>query len=577
MTTSNDNTKCCSYPLSSLKIGGTDISKFKIAINENPTPSVQTAVAELQKYVRLAVGFELPCETFAGRDGHLIYLDDTAFDDDETYSLKNDGECFVIGGSGVRGVIYGVYEFLERCVGWRFLTPDCDYMAKSGDVDIVGVDIVKEQYFIYRDPYWYTTGTNFPNFSAKRKINYGTQNAPEYGGGLVDTGCHTFGKYIPESRDAQPCLCKEETYEKVLAGVLADLEAEPDRWCVSVSQNDNFGYCECEHCKEIIERDGYSGYVLAFVNRVAEAVEKKYPKVLIHTLAYSLTQSVPKDPTIKPRDNVLVQLCSVCCCFNRPLTDDNERNNDFRRDFVGWSALCDKLFIWDYCTNFKWYTMELGNLGYDVLAGNMRLFADSNAKGVRELGAYETQGYGSFQDLKAYLLSHLLQEPYMTKEEYETHTNEFLRGFYGKGWESIRAFLDFVDQKAWKMGLESLLFTDPDELMLKTFRDNMPTLEGYFDRAASLAESDAQRENIRRLRVQLNFFKINSLWDEMYTHGTDETKSEIVKMAFDWQSELQKYNISISEARGIPNFKEITRPPLEWRKCHGNSITEEIK
>lgn len=300
-------------------------------------------------------------------------------------------------------MLYGAFEFLESCVDWRFLAPGCDYMSRSGDVDITGVNVTKKQHFVYRDPYRYSTKPGFSEFSAKRKINYATQNDVSFGGGLVDTGCHTFGKYIPESRDAQPCLCSEETYEKVLAGVLADLEAEPDRWCVSVSQNDNSEYCQCEHCRELIECDGYSGYVLAFVNRVAEAVEKKYPNVLIHTLSYSVTQDVPKNASIKPRSNVLIQLCSVCACFKRPLTDKtNERNRTFCHDLRDWAAISEKMFIWDYRTSFKWYTMELGKLGYDIPAGNMHLFAESKATGIRSLGSYEFPGSAGFQDLKVY-------------------------------------------------------------------------------------------------------------------------------------------------------------------------------
>ncbi len=572
----DDLTNIREYPLFSLKIGGVDISEYKIVYNENASESVKTAVDEIIKYVKLAVGVELTDEVYSGREGHLIYLDDTAFEDDETYSLRNDEDDFIIGGSGVRGVLYGAYEFLESYVGWRFLTADCDYMAARGNVNIADVDTVKEQCFIYRDPNWYSCATKYPNFAAKRKLNYGTQNSPEYGGGLVDMSCHTFGKYIPECAKAQPCLSSEETYEKVLAAVLAELKADPNLWCISVSQNDNLDYCICDACTETYEKIGHSGQMLEFVNRIAEQVEKEYPDTYVHTLAYDYTQSVPTDPTIKPRDNVLVQLCSIGCCFNHSIEKDSGSpfNETFKNDLKQWSEICDNLFVWDYSTNFWWYVTELGNLDYDVLAGNMRLFADSGAIGVRSLGAYNTVGTTGFQDLKVYLLSLLMQDPYMSEEEYNAHLEEFLRGCYGAGWREIYTYLRFVEDEVFFKAFCNSIYEDPDVLAISKYAKRMSELEECFDNAAFAAENDLQRDNIRRLRIQLDFFKINALWDEMYTNGTEETKREIVDMAFAWQSEMQHYKIRISEGVGVPKFEQITRPPKEWKNYYGSKITE---
>ncbi len=562
----DDITRIREYPLFSLKIGKVDISEYRIVYNADPPESVLTAVAELQKYIKLAVGAELPAEVYSSRDGYLIYLDDTAFNDDETYSIKTDGDDVVIGGSGVRGVLYGTYEFLESCVGWRFLTNDCDYMAKRGNVCIKDIDVTKEQYFVYRDPYWYSCATAYPNFAAKRKLNYGTQFSPEYGGGLTDTGCHTFKNYIPESKSVQPCLSDEETYNKVLAGVLADLAVDPERWCISVSQNDNSGYCQCKKCLEAYERLGQSGQMLEFVNRIADEVAKQYPKTLIHTLAYEYTQQVPKDDSLRARDNVIVQLCSINCCFNHSIETDRQKNEIFEEDLKAWSQICDNLFVWDYSTNFWWYVTELGNLDYEVVVGNMRLFAECNATGVRSLGAYNTQGTAGFQDLKAYMFSLAMQDPYMSKEEYNTYLEEFLRGYYGVGWSEVNKYLRFVEDEVFFKALCSSIYADPSNYVIGKYAAKMPELEAWLDHASELAETDFHRDSIRRLRIQVDFFKINALWDEMYTNGTDETRREIVQMAFDWQSEMQHFKIRISENVGVPKLEEITSPPKDWKK-----------
>ena len=72
--------------------------------------------------------------------------------------------------------------------------------------------------------------------------------------------------------------------------------------------------------------------MIRFVNSVAEDLEKDYPNLTIITLAYHYTQKPPLH--VKPRKNVVVQLCDIHCSFAVPLSDD--RNKEFRQDLLGW-------------------------------------------------------------------------------------------------------------------------------------------------------------------------------------------------------------------------------------------------
>ena len=60
-----------------------------------------------------------------------------------------------------------------------------------------------------------------------------------------------------------------------------------------------------------------SGSLIAFVNKIAEAVEARYPDVVIQTLAYSYTRRPPEG--IAPRRNVQVCLCTIECDFAKPI------------------------------------------------------------------------------------------------------------------------------------------------------------------------------------------------------------------------------------------------------------------
>jgi hypothetical protein len=154
------------------------------------------------------------------------------------------------------------------------------------------------------------------------------------------------------------------------------------------------------------------------LNKVAEAVAKEFPDVLVESLAYQYTRKPPK--TIKPRDNVLIRLCTIECSYIQPL--DGEQNRKFAADIEGWSKLAKYLFIWDYTTNYNDYLGPHPNLR--VLAPNVRYFIKHGAIGLFEEGEGD-----DFCELKNWLLLRVMWEPALDDEKL---IGEFLRGYYGE-------------------------------------------------------------------------------------------------------------------------------------------------
>ena len=77
------------------------------------------------------------------------------------------------------------------------------------------------------------------------------------------------------------------------------------------------------------------------MNRIAKEVAKKFPHVLIDTLAYQYTRKAPNTPV--PEPNVIVRLCSIECDFAKPLSDPV--NAAFDRDLVAWGKLTSRLYM----------------------------------------------------------------------------------------------------------------------------------------------------------------------------------------------------------------------------------------
>jgi len=119
--------------------------------------------------------------------------------------------------------------------------------------------------------------------------------------------------------------------------------------------------------------------MIAFVNAVAESVGRKYPKALLSTFAYWYTRKPPR--TLKPRSNVMIQLCSIdCCCLHAVDDPKCALNREFCDDMRVWNSKCDKIFIWHYNTNFGSYMLPFPNLR--AIGPSVKYFADRSGRGV---------------------------------------------------------------------------------------------------------------------------------------------------------------------------------------------------
>ncbi|MBR6807053.1 MAG: DUF4838 domain-containing protein, partial [Clostridia bacterium] len=493
------------YPIGKLTIQGNDISKYVIKYTDGASKSVVTAANEIQKYIEMACAVKIEITT-GNAGSYAIILDDTAFTDDESFSIKSVGNNVVIGGSGVRGVLYGAYTFLDNYVGWRFLDAGVDFLRPVAERDISGIDYKWEPYFEYRIPYY--TNMFDTTIAPKLLVNGYTGITEEYGGHASGRGhgCHTFQALTDGAYDQtmQPCLSDPAIFDQVLKNVLKKIETTPGIEGLSVSQNDNGNYCQCEKCMAVAEEEGsQAGPVIRFVNRIAEEVEKVYPDVYIQTLAYQYSRKPPK--TV-PRHNVIIQLCSIECCFGHELNDPQcDINVGFVEDLKAWSEICDKIYIWDYTTNYSRYLTPFINYDYNVLAKNVRFFHENNVIGLFEQGNYNGEN-GEFGEMKAYLLAKLMSDPYMTEEQYYAHMDDFLEGYYGENWREVRSVIDMMITKT--NSFHFTIFDTGDSYSLHLRRE-IDGLVELFEKLEMKSENYGEISRLDRSQMQFEFVWLN--------------------------------------------------------------------
>jgi hypothetical protein len=377
----------------------------------------------------------------------------------EEYVMRSAGGKLLLAGGRPRGSLYAVYRFLEDSLGVRWFTPWCAQYPARPNLTIPAIEVCGRPAFEYRDPFWY------PAFDGDWAARNGSTSQSarlkeKHGGQITYKGfVHTFYGLVPPDpyfktypewfslvkgqrtgERAQLCTTDPELRKFIVQRVKEWLRESPGANIISVSQNDHAGACECPRCAAVDESEGgCAGSLLELVNYVAEQIEAEFPNVLVDTLAYQYTRKAPK--TLRPRQNVIIRLCSIECNFAQPLT--HESNRSFARDIRDWHRLTNRLYVWDYTTDFSHYLLPFPN--WHVLGANVRFFHQNGVVGLFEQGAYQSFS-NEMSELRAWVLAQLLWNPYQDDSKL---IREFLDAYYGaSSARYIQDYFDLVSKKA---------------------------------------------------------------------------------------------------------------------------------
>ena len=514
---------------------------YCIALSPDAGPTARHAAEELSDYVfrqtgvRLPVGAALKCPGAEGSRVIKILRDDSKGAD--AFRLRSVGEDILVSG-GERGVLYGVYELLETYggVGWfapeRMVVPERDAFIVPRDLDVS-----QSPAFDMREALWYSAFID-ADFCARVRLN-GSNYTPflpkhggkpyRFGGGL--SIAHTLAKLVPAakygkdhpeyfalvggSRDtkesAQLCLTNPDVLRIVTEGVLAAIRRDPSARYFGVSQNDNQNYCTCEKCAAVdAEEDSHAGTMIRFVNAVAAAVEREHPDKIVETLAYQYTRKPPK--LTRPRKNVMICLCTIECDFAHPIaTGADGQNVAFRRDANGWKEYTDRIYVWDYTTDFAHYPCVFPN--FDALQKNVIFFREMGARYLFEQGA--NMGLGAeFAALKSWLLAKWMWNPDLPEEPL---LGRFFNGYYGSAAPMVREYfnaLRALPRPDGKFRLGCYQDTSSQKLVSDEF---LLWADGLWQQAEDLARNDdpAVMMNVRLGRFSVDYMRFMRLKDRV--------------------------------------------------------------
>lgn len=419
-------------------------SNYEIVYIDDATKSQYESAKILKNYIYKISKVNLPIVDESSQSApNKIYIGNITGEDLGLHQiiLKTENNNLFISGGSDKAVRNAVYEFLERYLNCKWYAPGVEKIPLNPAIVLRPIKYSYTPEITTRTVHSRLFYKN-TDFADKLKVTH--EAFPHY---IKDARVHTFHKFVPEEKlyrsnpefyalrngvrlPTQLCLTNEKVYEIVKDSVASLFVKHPESTVVSVSQNDNQQYCECDNCKKVdTEEDSHSGTMIRFVNRIANA----FPDKTISTLAYQYTRKACKT---KPKPNVLITLCSIECDRSAPI---EEKCVDFATDLRAWHELTENIRIWDYTTQFTNFLAPFPNI--KTLAPNIRFFKDNNAKWIFE---QHSNNPSELFELRSYVMAKLLWNPDLKMEDLIA---EFTEGYYEEAGVFVKQYINLIHQK----------------------------------------------------------------------------------------------------------------------------------
>lgn len=486
------------------------VSDYEIVVADNSQETVKQAAEELQKAIEKISEITIPIveNNSQTEEKKKILLDGSHWATAEQVGIKTSGDTLFILGGSPDALYNATLVFLEDFLACRWYAPGVDKFPQQKTIRLVGpID------------YQYTPGITtrtvhsrlfyeHPEFAAHQKVT--TEAFPRY---VPEARVHTFHRMLPEQvfykkhpeyyalregrrLPTQLCLSNPAVLQIVKDSVQAMFARHPEASVLSVSQDDNTQYCQCDNCRKIDEEEGSpAASMIRFVNAVAA----DFPDKMISTLAYQYTRKPCKT---KPAENVLITLCSIECDRSAPIA---EECTDFAADLMGWKQLTENIRIWDYTTQFTNFLAPFPNL--HTLQPNLQFFRDNHAKWVFEQHSHNPS---ELFELRSYLTAKLLWNP---DADADAIITDFVNGYYDEAGPSVKKYIDDIHRELQNDSTFFLyLYGDPSQAFSSFLKPELLVqYNACFDEAeAAVAAKPDVLQRVKTARLGVDYASLEA-------------------------------------------------------------------
>ena len=432
----------------------------EIAVGENPPPNVRYAAEELRDWTERLTGVRLPI-VGSSDSPRRVALAVTVADPkraDEFRIRERDGAVTITGGK--RGVIYGVYELLERFGGCRWYAADFEVVPRIDALEIpANLELDGKQAFRSRT----TTFGGFyehPEWAVRCRLTSDMPDRPEFGGISEYRTEHNSLRIVPPEKHfaehpeyfaeiggmrqgghTEPCYSNPDVRRIVLEyfrALFAGQRAKGELVGGGLYHMDYERHCTCEKCRALCEReDSPLALQLDVLNEVAARLVGEFPDLQLKTSGYLDTRRPLRH--MKAHPNVTISVAPIELDYLTPIAEGRYlKNRAFIEEIGAWHRNSDELAVFDYNLNYLHFTYPFPNLR--AMAENMRFYRDNGVVSKFTQGQPWSRSRTIwFGDLKGYVAAKLMWNP---DQDWSRLADEFIAAYYGKAAPFVRADYD---------------------------------------------------------------------------------------------------------------------------------------
>jgi hypothetical protein len=520
-----------------------------ITISSGASQTVAEAAQLLSACIEKSTNAKLPLERGVPANGRVvIHVGEDDYTRQLGLDLKSvgtdgfvitfpDSKDIVIAGSEDRGTEFGIYEFLERYVGVRWLMPGPygEDIPHSSTITVSTHEIRQEPAYKWRcvsgdiGSTWSRRNRNnseiipsYHNLNVLFPPSKYAQSHPEFFPILNGK------RYIPPA-DAdgnwQPCFSADGIVEEASKNIKEYFRTHPDTKYVSLGMNDTNRFCECERCRSKEDPDlnflgfrNFSDSYFEWANKVVENVLKEYPDAWFGALAYGpLSQPPKKIKRINPRIAIYMTDDRMRWC-NREVEAEAHRITQWWNSTTSSLAWYDWIWGYPYMLPKVWFHQMAKGLDYGSKNGVRGFYAETNFYVEYDKAAEDKMSpFRWGEGPKFYLLYKLLWNPsinvdHVLDDWYERAVGKAaapdLKAYFSH-WEQFWTERIF-HSSFWQPKGYHLNFRNYDYFDIVTRKD-MAQSRQWLESAVAKAQTGAQKERAKQILKAFDYYEASAL------------------------------------------------------------------
>lgn len=467
------------------------------------------------------------------------------------FVLCTSGENLVIAGATARGTMYGVYWFLDRVLGVKWLAPDATYIPTRPTLRIDAPHERQLPRFAYREVL--SVEAQDKAFRAHNLLN-GESHGPSFEpsppelddwdhGWLAKGGDATFWELLPRDTylkehpdwyaGGQLAMMNPDVRRIIAANIVARLKQLPDYRRVWFGVHDmDWGWDMDAASRAFAAQHGghASAPLIDMIDDVAKQVRAAMPGARLAVNAYQWGFTPPTGMSVP--DYVLVYPMTIHVDYSTPLNEG--RNAQLGRDIAGWSAIAKNVFVWDHITNFGGFLQPTPNI-YPIGASIRWLASLPHVSGYFAEGSWMTPG-AEFASLRAWMIARLLWDP---QQDAHALVAEYCRDYFGPG---APAIVDYIDLMHAALAASGDVLAEKTPVGMKMYTPEfVARADRLFDSAErAVTGNPVLLARVRQARMPLDFVILVRRDEYAAAHETNWT--------LDYPARLARFQQALKEA-----------------------------